>query len=426
MIFNSITEKFIFYSIPISLFSLLPLFLITGPFLSDLSVSIISLIFIIYCIKKKNFNFFKNRYFYFFLILWVYLVANSLLNNFNLDSLKISFFYFRYGVFIIAVVAMLDFDKKFIKYFFYCIFICFVGLILDGFYQYLTGENILGWKASDRTSSFFGDELILGSYLSRLWPIFFGLSMFIFKKKNKLFFLFLSIFILSEVLIFLSGDRSAFFYINLSAIFVILFSQKLVKLRLTILLFSILLVTIITFINPTAKERVFNLTLNQMNLTDLKKREQEGIYIFSKEHTHHYIAAYRMFLDNKLFGVGVKNFRNFCGDENYEVSILSCSTHPHNTYIQILSETGIVGFLFLVFALVYYCKYILKHALLRFNHKNYFTDFEICILSGIAIYLWPFMPTGNIFSNWLNIIMILNFPFLIWSRKQKESSLFFK
>ncbi|MDC0236122.1 O-antigen ligase family protein, partial [Candidatus Pelagibacter sp.] len=324
----------------------------------------------------------------------------------------------------IAIAAMLDYDNKFIKYFFYCIFICFVGLILDGFYQYLTGENILGWKASDRTSSFFGDELILGSYLSRFWPIFFGLSMFIFKQKNKLFFLFLLIFILSEVLIFISGDRTAFFYINLSAIFVILFSQKLVKLRLFILLSSILLIIIITFINPIAKERVIDLTLNQMNLTDIKKREQEGIYIFSKEHTHHYITAYRMFLDNRVIGVGVKNFRNFCGDKNYEVSIHSCSTHPHNTYIQILSEIGIIGFLFLVFSLVYFCKYILKHVLLRFNHKNYFTDFEICILSGIAIYLWPFVPTGNIFNNWLNIMLIINIPFLIWSRKQNGFPLF--
>ena len=53
---------------------------------------------------------------------------------------------------------------------------------------------------------------------------------------------------------------------------------------------------------------------------------------------------------------------------------------------------------------------------------NYFSDFEICLLSVIAIYLWPFVPTGNVFNNWLNIAMILNFPFLIWSRKIQNSS----
>ena len=175
MIFTNKKEKFLFYNLPVILFSLIPFFLITGPFLSDLSVSLISLIYIIYCFKKKNFSYFKNKYFYFFIFFWSYLLINSLFNNFNLDSLKISFFYFRYAVFVIAIVFLLNIDDKFIKYFFYCIFICFVALILDGFFQYFSGENILGWKKSNRTSSFFGDELILGSYLSRLWPLFFGL-----------------------------------------------------------------------------------------------------------------------------------------------------------------------------------------------------------------------------------------------------------
>jgi len=419
MIFNSTQENFIFFRIPVTLFSLIPFFLITGPFLSDLSVSLISLLFLIYCVKRKNFSYFNNNYFYFFLIFWFYIIFNTLVNNFNLDSLKISFFYFRYGIFVIAIVAFLKEDYKFIKYFFYCIFICFTVLIFDGFYQYFTGENILGWKNSTRTSSFFGSEKILGSYLSRLWPIFFGLSIFMFKKKNKFYPLIMLTFVLSEALIFLSGDRTAFFNINLSAIFVILFSQKLFQLRLITLLSSILILIIISFINPTAKERVFDQTISQMNLDSKnlnKNKEKNSVYIFSREHNHHYIAALKMFLDNKVLGVGVKNFRNFCNDEKYRISEVSCSTHPHNTYIQILSETGIVGFLFLLTILIYFCKYILKHFILKFKGKYYFNDFEICILSGIAIYLWPIVPTGNIFNNWLNIAMILNFPFLIWSR----------
>jgi O-antigen ligase len=417
MIFNSAKEKFFFYNIPVILFSLLPFFLITGPFLSDLSVSLISLLFLTYCIKEKNFSYFKNSYFYFFVIFWIYLILNTIINNFNIDSLKISFFYFRYGVFVIAISTFLDVNEKFIKFFFYCIFFCFIALILDGFYQYFVGENILGWKYSNkRISSFFGDEKILGSYISRLWPIFFGLSLFLIKQKKKLFILLILIFILSESLIFLSGERSAFFYINLSAIFVILFSQKLFKLRLFTLLCSIFLLVVISYALPSAKQRIIDQSLKQMNLMNKAKYEKEGIFIFTEVHTHHYISAYKMFLDNKVLGVGVKNFRNFC-DQNKYKSKYSCSSHPHNTYIQILSETGIIGFFFLMFILFYFCKYIFKHLVNRLNGKNYFTDFEICVLSGILIYIWPIAPTGNIFNNWLNIIMILNFPFLIWSRK---------
>ena len=194
-------------------------------------------------------------------------------------------------------------------------------------------------------------------------------------------------------------------------------SKNLTKLRLLTLFLSILLITIISYFNPTAKERVIDKTLNQINILYKQDNNTDGLYIFSKEHTHHYLTAYKMYLDNKVFGVGVKNFRKFCSDKRYEVSKMSCAPHPHNSYVQILSEIGIIGFLFLIFVFVYFSKYILKHLLLKFKSKYYFTDFEICILSGVVIYLWPFIPTGNVFSNWINIAMILNLPFLIWSRK---------
>ena len=161
----------------------------------------------------------------------------------------------------------------------------------------------------NRVSSFFGDEMILGSYLSRMWPIFFGLSIFFLKKKNIKFYLFILIFILSETLVFLSGERVAFFYLNLSAIFIILLSSKLYKLRLITLISSIIIILFLSFFFPAAKERVVDQTLNQMNITTDNKNG--NIYIFSKQHTHHYLSAYRMFLENKILGVGVKNFRNY-------------------------------------------------------------------------------------------------------------------
>ena len=423
MIFNSIKERYIFYTVPVILFILIPIFLITGPFLSDMSISLISLLFLAYCIKKKNFSFFKNKFFYFFLIFWLYLVFNSLFFNFNFDSVKISFFYIRYGIFVISILALLNIDDGFIKYFFYCILLCFSSLILDGFYEYFfLKDNI-------RVSSFFGDEKILGSYLSRLWPMFFALSLIFLNKKDRLFNFIVLIFIFSEILIFLSAERSAFFNINLSAIFVILLSKNLIRLRLFILLSSLLLILIISFIDPTAKKRMIDQTLFQMNLvtnkemnlssnTDNLKRK----YIFSQQHQEIYTSAYKMFLDNKLLGIGVKNFRHKCHEEKYYVDGKKiCYTHPHNSYLQILTETGIMGFSFLVLVLLIFCKYIYKHLRLKFQGRYYFNDFQICILSGIAVYLWPFIPTGNIFNNWLNIILILNLPLLIWYKKLNKT-----
>ena len=126
------------------------------------------------------------------------------------------------------------------------------------------------------------------------------------------------------------------------------------------------------------------------------KKDEKFIY-FQKIILKCIYQHYKMFLDNKILGVGIKNFRNFCKLDKYNKNVQSCSSHPHNTYIQVLSETGIIGFGFLLFILLYFCKYLLRHIFLKFKGKYLFNDFEICILSAVGIYLWPIIPTGSFF-----------------------------
>ena len=47
-----------------------------------------------------------------------------------------------------------------------------------------------------------------------------------------------------------------------------------------------------------------------------------------------------------VVGIGLRNFRNFFSNPKYKIDEKSCSTHPHNTYIQLLAETGLIGFMF--------------------------------------------------------------------------------
>ena len=54
--------------------------------------------------------------------------------------------------------------------------------------------------------------------------------------------------------------------------------------------------------------------MNLSNFVDEAKKienNETNIYIFSKNHNEIYKASLSIFLDNKLFGVGLKNFRHF-------------------------------------------------------------------------------------------------------------------
>ena len=128
-----------------------------------------------------------------------------------------------------------------------------------------------------------------------------------------------------------------------------------------------------------------------------------------------------MFLDNKILGIGVRNFRNFCNEERYKLSERSCTTHPHNTYVQILSETGLIGFIFITSIFIFFITMSLKHILgVIFKNKYYFNDFEICLLSAILISLWPFAPTGNFLNNWVSIVYYFPVGFLLWSLNKRD------
>ena len=401
---NIITKKTnLFDTIIYFLIIILPITLVTGPFLSDLSISIIAILFIYISFKNKLFFYYKNIYSKIFGVFFAILLITSILSIDPFISLKKTIVFFRFWIFALAVWYIFNLKKKKLLNFLITSFtIMFTILIIDGYIQFFFKENILGWQVqSSRVSSLFKDELILGSYLSRLLPIYFALLVFTkFGQKKYKYFLFFTIFVGIETLTFLSGERVAFFFINASSIMLILTMKNYKSFRIFSVITSVMLIILLINFYPKSTDRIFANTLSQLGFE--KKIEKK--YIFSMEHQNHYVSSLRMFKDNKITGIGPRMFRYMCPLEKYNIHE-GCSTHPHNTYVQLLTETGVIGFTFGLIIFLFIFISVIKHLFYKFlKNRIIFSDFQLCLLSAIMISIWPFVPTGGFFNNWLNII----------------------
>ena len=417
------TKQLFFFNIfPSWIIILMPALLISGPFLSDLGLSLVGIIFLINSIKNKLKKYYENYYFKFFFIFCVILILSSLLSDDILKSLKNSLFYFRFGIFSLCFWYLLETNQFLLKYLFISILLCFLSLIIDGYFQFFFGKNLFGYALYNdyRVSSFFGSELILGSYLARFFPILFGLFIFLDKsKKNKLMLSLITIvFILSEGLIFISGERLALFFMNMSAVYIILMLKEYRIYRLWTYLLSLCLIVVLMSLFPNSKERFIDKTIY-----DFTRNSDDKLYIFSKPHTDMYLTAYRLYLDNKFFGVGPRQFRNSCNE--YSVSKYSCETHPHNTYLELMSEAGIFAFLVVAGLFIFICYISIKHLVFKFirSKKGIFNDFEVCLLSAIIISLWPFSPSGSFFNNWMSIVYYFPIGLLLWQISKYKNSI---
>ena len=122
-------------------------------------------------------------------------------------------------------------------------------------------------------------------------------------------------------------------------------------------------------------------------------------------------------------GTGLIFYNLLSNDKKYEaVERRSCRTHPHNFYIQLLAETGIIGFLFLFSAFCYVLYTGFRQLIsILFKQTRPLSDYQVCLLAGILITVWPFSPNGNFFNNWLMITYSLPVGFYLQSIYSKNN-----
>ena len=413
---------------------LLPIFLITGPFLTDVSIVLIDIIFLYYLFRFKDFKFLDNIYFKYLITFCLIITIRSLFldqANHLTVSLKSSGLYFRFIILIFATSYFLEKNVDLMKKF-TLIFLLTLGiLILDAYIQFIFGKNLLGFEITNnnKLNGMFDDRGVLGSYILRLLPLTLAVIINQYGLKDNGYIL-TFILAISIILIFLSGSRSSFLLSVLFLVLIIFLFKELRKKIVMLFIISIISFSILANFNKKIDQMIYYSIkdpVKQILLTPNNNIEKitffnKKFYIFTHIYQAHYFTGFNMFKDNKIFGQGNKMFRFLCKKNKFYVNYQSCSTHPHNFYIQLLAENGIIGFVF-IFSIFMFIAYLLLRESISRNIKKVsnFNEPSLLILIGIFMNLWPIVPSGNLYNNWLSALIYLPIGFYFYFNKKEKN-----
>ena len=392
-----------------SLFTLIILFPISyllGNSIINLFLFLISLTYLFYLIKNKKIAEFKKSSFLILFSLWITFVINLFLSqNFDLSLNRVLKF-----IFIIFFVSAIKFIISYKDYFFenyiYKIWsLIFLIVIFDLVFEYIFGHNILGNKSymPGRLTGFIDGELVIGYYF-----IGFALLAFIFLdkqigKKNYTFFILL-IFILIS---FLIGERSNFikFFIASLIFFLIVYEIELKKKIIGILITISILYITVSNINIYKTRFVYQMP-NLLEKNGIKK------YMLNSTYGSHYNTALSVFKNNIIFGVGIKNYREesikkIYTDQNKDFKFQIMGTHPHQIHLELLSETGIFGYLSF-FSFIIYSLYLSLSSFLK--SKNHY---QLAAILFVICSLIPLLPSGSFFSTYTSVLFWFNYALMM-------------
>jgi len=402
----------------LTIIALLPISIILGPAISIVNVLIISLSFLILCFFLKNYQFIKKKEILLLLVLYFYLIFNSFISLDFYSGFERNFGFLRFILlFLFVNYFFYKFEKSEKLFNLWLIIILIVSI--DIFIESIFGKNIFGFGDShpykNRIVSFFKDEPIVGSFIYGF--SFIGIGYLFNKysegKKSKVIIILLPLLLLTSVLI--TGERSNTIKFFIGFIIFFLFPHFFTKkAKMFSVFFSIILILIIFSQSQYLKSRYVT------QLTDSFTTEQKREEFFNKNiYWSLYKSGINVFKNYPFFGVGNKNYRvETCAPKKDPKTYYLCITHPHQLYIEFLSEHGFFGTIILLSILFFLIFRILG---IIIKSKNYIqTGCFIYILSNFI----PLLPSGSFFSDFNSTIFWINFSLMYACNKQ--TNIFYK
>ena len=434
------------------LFSSLVFSFIAGNLIININVLLIIVISIFFYKKKImdiNLDLIDKTIIAFF----IYIVLSGLFKNVyyltevsskDFTILIKTILFLRYLILYFVIKYLIKENVINLKFFFITSFCAVSFVCLDIIYQALYGYDIFGFKALERRlSGPFGDELIAGSFIQRfslfalfLFPIFYKFK----SNYTSILIIFILVCLITSSLI-LSGNRIPAVLFFLIIVSVTIFEKKL---RRYFFLFIIVSSSIFTSLYHLDKninyhfnhfqqqaKRMFLILSPENILTkeELKKSysnertsnmfytfEYKGkIYKMRNSYLKEFKAGYYTWKINKIFGGGFNSFIKNCG----KAKVVTCNNHPHNYYLEILAELGLVGFLISIFLFsIIFLKTFVKKYFRKSNLKNYhlITPFIFLFFAE----LFPIKTTGSFFTTGNATYIFLMLSILVSLIKVKE------
>lgn len=122
------------------------------------------------------------------------------------------------------------------------------------------------------------------------------------------------------------------------------------------------------------------------------KDELDKNYTWHTGYLIHFYSGIKIWEQKKIIGNGLKSFRLKCTYENFQ----TCNTHPHNYFIEILIDMGLIGII-LIYAIFFVgLANFFKLYLLNKNKHNKYISYIFFLL--IFFEFFPIRSTGSFFT----------------------------
>ena len=331
---NKLNTKILFI-----LFSLFPLSFLIGNLIINALLILVGIIFFFNENLKKYINF-EDKYFNILFFLFITLLVNLYFSqNINLSYPRVFKFIFII-LFILSFKSLIESNNKEAKKIYKVWFMLFFLVSIDLLFEFYFGSNLLGFKSHipGRLASFKGDELNIGNYICAFSLITLAYFYYNISKSIKLNLLLLFFIIFISLIV---GERANFIKTFLMLLIFASIAYK-IPLKFKLLFSSILIISVLAMVsfNEGYKKRFIDQPIFILSSAD--NIVENSVY------GAHYLTSLKVFKNYPYFGVGIKNFRVESYRSEYKIKNSDWtggSTHTHQYHFELLSETGLFGYI---------------------------------------------------------------------------------